>query len=117
MTTFFRMYSNIRFSLSVAVFLFLFLTPARTGQCATVDDTGRDPASSGRQYYIEISINKTTLTLYEKTGDGELIPLRKYPVGSAVRGLDIYPTGLGKVTGHLFLTPGGIQPLIRARFS
>ena len=102
MMTFFRMFNNISILLLVPVFFFLLMAPAGTGQCATVDDTGQIPASSGRQYYIEISISRTTLTLYEKNGDGELIPLHKYPVGSAVRGLDSYPTGVGKVTGIYF---------------
>ena len=102
MTSFFSILSGLGSSLLLPVFLFLFLTSAATGQCATVGDSGRDPDSSGSQFYIEISISKTTLTLYEKTGDEELVPLREYPVGSAVRGLDIYPTGLGKVTGIYF---------------
>lgn len=84
------------------VFLVLYLTPAGTVRSETAEDTGTDQAASGRHYYIEISISQTTLTLYEKTAGGELVPLHKYPVGSAVRGLDIYPTGLGRVTGIYF---------------
>jgi lipoprotein-anchoring transpeptidase ErfK/SrfK len=82
--------------------LLLFLAPAETGRCATVNDKDRSPAPSARQYYVEISISKTTLTLYEKSNDGELMLLRSYLVGSAVRGLDIYPKGLGKVTAIQF---------------
>jgi lipoprotein-anchoring transpeptidase ErfK/SrfK len=59
--------------------------------------------SFGKKYYIEISISRNTLVLYEKTTHG-LLPLHEYPVGTAVRGLDVYPTGRGKVTG-IYLNP------------
>jgi len=102
MITLFRMFNYIRFSRILTVFLFLSLTPAGTVRSGTAEDTESDQAQLGRQYYIEISISQTTLTLYEKAASGDVVPLRKYPVGSAVRGLDIYPTGLGKVTGIYF---------------
>jgi lipoprotein-anchoring transpeptidase ErfK/SrfK len=59
-------------------------------------------ASVDNGYYIEISITRSTLELYEKTVNGGLVLTRTYPVGTAVRGLDTYPVGLGKVTGIYF---------------
>lgn len=53
-------------------------------------------------YYLEISISRNLLTLYEKKGAEELTPIAEYAVGTAVRGLNTYPLGLGKVTGIYF---------------
>jgi lipoprotein-anchoring transpeptidase ErfK/SrfK len=53
-------------------------------------------------YYLEISINRNLLTLYEIKGDGEKTPVAEYPVGTAVRGLNTYPLGPGRVTGIYF---------------
>ena len=53
-------------------------------------------------YYVEISISRNLLTLFEKKGDTELLPVAEYPVGSAVVGLKTYPLGLGRVTGIHF---------------
>src|SRR5450759_344001 len=53
-------------------------------------------------YYVEISISRNVLTLYEKKGDAEKTPVAEYTVGTAVRGLKTYPLGLGKVTGIYF---------------
>ena len=52
--------------------------------------------------YVEISISGKRLTLFEKGGDGERVPVAEYTVGTALRGLDTYPLGLGKVTGVQF---------------
>ena len=53
-------------------------------------------------YYVEISISRNLLSLYEKKDDGEKTPIAEYAVGTAVRGLNTYPLGLGKVTGIYF---------------
>lgn len=53
-------------------------------------------------YFVEISISRNLLTLYEKRGDAEKIAVAEYAVGSAVRGIDTYPLGLGRVTGINF---------------
>lgn len=53
-------------------------------------------------YYVEISIGRNVLTLYEKTGGAERTPIAEYAVGTAVRGLKTYPLGLGTVTGIYF---------------
>jgi lipoprotein-anchoring transpeptidase ErfK/SrfK len=58
-----------------------------------------DPTVS---YYVEISISRNLLTLYEKKGAAERMPVAEYSVGTAVRGLKTYPLGLGKVTGISF---------------
>jgi lipoprotein-anchoring transpeptidase ErfK/SrfK len=53
-------------------------------------------------YYIEISINRNTLTLYEKKSATHKSYIAEYPVGTAIRGLKTYPLGLGTVTGTYF---------------
>lgn len=54
------------------------------------------------EQYVEISISGKRLTLYEKGDSGERVPVAQYTVGTALRGLDTYPLGLGKVTGVQF---------------
>lgn len=53
-------------------------------------------------YYIEISISRNLLTLYEKKGEAEKSTVAEYRVGSAVTGLKTYPLGTGRVTGIYF---------------
>lgn len=53
-------------------------------------------------YYIEISISGRRLTLFEKGVNGERSEVAAYAVGTALRGLDTYPLGLGKVTAVQF---------------
>lgn len=57
---------------------------------------------SAASYYVEISISRNLLTLYEKTGTEQKTPLAEYPVGTAVRGLRTYPLGIGRVTSIQF---------------
>ena len=57
---------------------------------------------SSLPYYIEISISRNVLTLYEKKNDTERTPIAEYTVGTAVKGLKTYPLGLGTVTGIYF---------------
>jgi len=58
-------------------------------------------ADAAHSYFVEISVSRNLLTLYEKTGEG-LTPVGEYPVGTAVRGLKTYPLGLGRVTDISF---------------
>ena len=53
-------------------------------------------------YYVEISIGRNVLTLFEQKGAAGRTPIAEYSVGTAVRGLHTYPLGLGKVTGIYF---------------
>lgn len=53
-------------------------------------------------YSLEISISRNMLTLYEKNDAAEKNLIAEYPVGTAVRGLKIYPLGPGRVTGIYF---------------
>jgi L,D-transpeptidase YnhG len=78
----------------IAAFLAVLVIPS-------VPSAQSDPDSESR-YFIEISISRTRLTLYEKNGDGERVEVAEYPVGTAVRGLETYPLGPGKVTGIYF---------------
>jgi lipoprotein-anchoring transpeptidase ErfK/SrfK len=57
---------------------------------------------TGLSYYIEISISRNILTLYEKKDDAERTLIAEYTVGTAVKGLKTYPLGLGTVTGIYF---------------
>ena len=59
-------------------------------------------ADTAVSYSVEISISRNLLTLYEKKGAGEKTPVAEYTVGTAVRGLNTYPLGPGKVTGISF---------------
>ncbi len=73
------------------------ITPAnRTGGVDSVK------SESGASYYLEISISRNLLTLYEKNAAGELVQVAEYPVGTAVVGLKTFPLGLGRVTGIQF---------------
>ena len=60
------------------------------------------PAAPQVTYYVEISISRTQLTLFEKMDGSESKIVAQYPVGTVVRGLKTYPTGRGKVTGISF---------------
>lgn len=51
-----------------------------------------------KNYYIEVSVSKCKLTLYEKTTSHSLVPIREYKVGTAAWGLDVVPNGKGFVT-------------------
>lgn len=69
---------------------------------ATSQPSGAPQAAGAPAYYLEISISGNRLTLYEKGGSGERVPVADYTVGTALRGLDTYPLGLGKVTAIQF---------------
>jgi len=60
------------------------------------------PAARRGSYYVEISISRNLLTLYEKKEGSQPEVTAQYPVGTVVRGLKTYPTGPGKVTGITF---------------
>lgn len=66
------------------------------------DTPGSVTPGSELAYYVEISISRKLLTLYEKKGAAEKSSIAEYPVGTAVRGLNTYPLGLGRVTGIYF---------------
>jgi len=63
---------------------------------------GADATGSAGSYYVEISVGRTTLTLYDKKSAAERTPIAEYTVGTAVRGLKTYPLGPGRVTGIYF---------------
>ena len=66
------------------------------------DQEAGKPAAPHLSYYVEISISRTLLTLFEKKDGSEPEVVARYPVGTVVRGLKTYPTGLGRVTGIAF---------------
>jgi lipoprotein-anchoring transpeptidase ErfK/SrfK len=96
---------TIKISLAAA---FLSLLLALSPLCAETipTDQSNSPAAvtsdSELSYYVEISISRNLLTLYEKRGAAEKSPIAEYPVGTAVKGLTTYPLGLGRVTGIYF---------------
>lgn len=49
-------------------------------------------------YFVRVNIRSCTLILFRKLGGTGLAPIKEYRVGTAVRGLAVYPTGTGKVT-------------------
>lgn len=91
---------SFRGILRIIIILLLVFAPTMLCNAAVVNENGTNPATG--EYYIEISISENTLKLFEKTAEGGLVLLRTYPVGTAVRGLDTYPVGLGTVTGIYF---------------
>ncbi len=75
-------------------------TPASPEDMPAVTESA--PTPSRPDYFIEISISRNLLTLYEKNDAGALVPLRAYRVGTVVRGLKTYPQGMGRVTAISF---------------
>lgn len=65
---------------------------------------GADPlkTATAATLYVEISLSRNLLTLFEKRDAAEPVAVAEYPVGSAVVGLKTYPLGRGKVTGVYF---------------
>lgn len=96
---------NIKTLLAIA---FLSLLPALSPLCAETLPTNQPnnpdvvTSDTALSYFVEISISRNLLTLFEKRGDAEKSPVAKYTVGTAVTGLNTYPLGLGRVTGIYF---------------
>lgn len=88
--------------LSVLVISLVFFLSAPCADTLPADPKAqRDPASAG-SFYVEISISGRRLTLFETDAAGGRVAVAEYPVGTAVRGLDTYPQGRGRVTGIYF---------------
>jgi L,D-transpeptidase YnhG len=88
--------------------IYLSLLPTLSSICLATDpvpqkiaDTAK-PAAPHGSYFVEISISRNLLTLYEKKEGSQPVVSAQYPVGTVVRGLKTYPTGPGKVTGIAF---------------
>jgi L,D-transpeptidase YnhG len=54
--------------------------------------------SDAKKYYIEVSISKCKLTLYEIDTEDNITPIREYDVGTVSPVVSAIPLGLGKVT-------------------
>jgi lipoprotein-anchoring transpeptidase ErfK/SrfK len=93
-------------SASAAAFLSLLLAAfalcAETVPANQTDSPDAVTMGTATSYYVEISISRNLLTLYEIKGGAEMEPIAEYTVGTAVRGLKTYPLGLGTVTGIYF---------------
>jgi hypothetical protein len=77
--------------------LFLPVSPVFAMEDQTDNSVVERPVAK-KSYFIEISISRCRLTLFEKDFHGSKVPVAEYRVGTAVRGLEVYPTGMGKVT-------------------
>ena len=90
----------------IAIFVMSLLSPF-SGLCADtlstdLRNTLQTEKSRHKPYYIEISVSGRWLKVYEIDGNGERVPVAEYTVGTAVRGLDTYPVGVGKVTAIVY---------------
>jgi L,D-transpeptidase YnhG len=92
-----KLLAAIVFSLLPTLSAFCLETPS--AELKTTQTIKSDPAVS---YYVEISISRNLLTLFERRGGSDQEVVAQYPVGTVVQGLKTYPTGLGKVTGISF---------------
>ena len=93
----------IRFRLALlSTGLSLLLALPAVGAATLPLVAGIPQAARPPEQYVEISISGRRLTLFERGSDGERVPVAEYTVGTALRGLDTYPQGLGKVTGVQF---------------
>jgi lipoprotein-anchoring transpeptidase ErfK/SrfK len=77
----------------LAPILSLYPAPSSNADFENAATARRSPA-----YYLEISISGRKMWLYEKNSDGGKTQVAEYAVGTAVRGLETYPLGAGKVT-------------------
>jgi lipoprotein-anchoring transpeptidase ErfK/SrfK len=97
----------LKFSGFIAVTAFLAVTAgfiASAHSLTTMQPDSQDVVTPdvAFSYYIEISISRNTLSLYEKMSNAEQKLIAEYEVGTAVRGLKTYPLGRGTVTGIFF---------------
>jgi len=76
-----------------AAFTFFPTTTHASTAPAALEKPGGPPG-----YYVEISISRNLLTLFERREGEEPVLVAQYPVGTVVRGLKTYPLGPGKVT-------------------
>ena len=74
---------------------------AETFQAVQPKISETETSNSAIVFFMEISISREVLTLYEKK-ESEKIPIAEYSVGTVVKGLKTYPLGLGIVTGIYF---------------
>jgi lipoprotein-anchoring transpeptidase ErfK/SrfK len=94
----------IRILLSV-IYVVLLTTSTVFCQEQTASSSLKSPqvtTSAKPSYYLEISISRNLLTLFEKRAGSEPTVAARYTVGTVVRGLKTYPLGWGKVTGITF---------------
>lgn len=88
----------------MSIVLILALTVCSTFSAEALPAGSKDSIKPDLEiaHYIEISISSNLLTLFEKKGAAEPVPVAKYPVGTVVTGLKTYPIGPGRVTAIQF---------------
>ena len=91
-------------SVRVAILLFICLLYCLPllAQESEISGAATAQVAAFRHYYIEISIKSNLLTLYGRGKADKLVKLKEYKVGTVMRGLKIYPIGIGKVTAISF---------------
>ncbi|GFO59405.1 hypothetical protein GMST_17300 [Geomonas silvestris] len=77
-------------------------TPLAFAQASSPATSPTDPGSTSPSYYVEISISRNLLTLFERSAGAEPVAVAEYPVGTVVRGLKTFPVGPGRVTAISF---------------
>jgi len=85
--------------------MYLYLSVAHAAEpplAPQINSSSEAASETEHSYYMEISISRNILTLYEKKNATEKIPIAEYSVGTAISGLKTYPLGLGSVTGIYF---------------
>ncbi|HXE97842.1 MAG TPA: L,D-transpeptidase [Dongiaceae bacterium] len=95
---------NIRMLLAILFLSMLPVLPSPAEEPPPDRQQVQDESTSAAavSHYVEISMSRNLLTLYEKRGDAEKVQIAEYAVGSKVTGLKTYPLGLGRVTGIYF---------------
>ena len=84
--------------ISVLILSLCFFTTIVQAKNNAADTIKSKQQAQDKSYYIEVSISKCKLTLFEKTPSHSLVPIREYKVGTAAWGLEVIPTGKGFVT-------------------
>ncbi len=83
--------------IAIAAFMAL-LSLSEAVQTRITGDPVNRTQETHANYYIEVSLSRCTLSLYEKREHDSLLLLKEYRVGTAAKGIPAFPLGKGKVT-------------------
>jgi L,D-transpeptidase YnhG len=89
-------------TICLLLFFSLSVFALETSPAALKASAAGKTAGSHGPYYVEISISRNLLTLFERKDGSAPEVVAQYPVGTVVRGLKTYPVGPGKVTAIAF---------------
>lgn len=82
----------------VVTLLLIFISSIAYAENIHVNSAEDVQPGQNKSYYIEVSISKCKLTLFEKTTSKSIVPIREFRVGTAAWGLEVVPQGKGVVT-------------------